>query len=175
MRCCVQCRDAQSKVWMHDLCITCICISLQLSASHIVSQCISLHHSAPHCNTVHLSTTQYILCIPFLCIPLLCTRQGQAALAAQAGCSAGELGSMRWRLFFAHWVILMEVEGLFLQISRSKKNWAEHKTIQISNWLGIIATGVDALERRNSWYSSEVQIEFTIYRHDSHQGKRQFL
>ena len=54
MRCCVQCRDAQSKVWMHDLCITRICISLQLSASHIVSQCISLHHSSSHYNSVHL-------------------------------------------------------------------------------------------------------------------------
>ena len=86
IRCCVQCRDAQSKVWMHDLWITRICISLQLSASHIVSQCISLHHSANHCIKLHLVTTQYILCIPFLCIPLLCTRQGQAALAAWAGC-----------------------------------------------------------------------------------------
>ena len=86
------------------------CNTVHLTAS----LCISLQHGASHCNSVHP-----LHLIPLHHPPL---HQGQAALAPGAGCSSGELGSMRWRLFFAHRGIVMEVEVFFKYKYRGLKS-----------------------------------------------------
>ena len=82
----------------------------------------------------------------------------EAALAPWAGCRRPGVDEVAFVLCAPGHFDGSGQFVFFLYISRLKKHLAECKTIQISNWLGIIATGVDALQRRNSWYRGEVQI-----------------
>ena len=107
---------------MHNPKSGCTIFASPASASHCNSVHLILYHSASHCITVHLTATQFISsqlstssashsCASPSSAP---GRDKQLWHSGPGALGAGELGSMRWRLFFAHRVILMEVESLFL-------------------------------------------------------------
>ena len=106
---------------MHNPKSGCTIFASPASASHCNSVHLILYHSASHCITVHLTATQFIsVQLSTSSASHYCaspsSAPGRDKQLWQPGPGAlgelGELRSMRWRLFFAHRVILMEVDGL---------------------------------------------------------------